>query len=70
MEGSNVDKQTLASEIRELKKQRNAVILAHYYTSPEVQDAADYVGDSFGLSKMAAELDCDTLVFCLSLIHI
>lgn len=64
MEGSNVDKQTLASEIRELKKQRNAVILAHYYTSPEVQDAADYVGDSFGLSKMAAELDCDTLVFC------
>ena len=51
-----MDKQTLASEIRELKKQRNAVILAHYYTSPEVQDAADYVGDSFGLSKMAAQV--------------
>lgn len=59
-----MDKRTLVSEIRELKKQRNAVILAHYYTSPEVQDVADYVGDSFGLSKMAAELDCDTLVFC------
>lgn len=62
--GNNVDKRALVSEIEELKKQRNAVILAHYYTSSDVQDVADYVGDSFGLSKKAAQFDCETLVFC------
>ena len=54
----------LAEEIAKIKREKNAVILAHYYVRPEVQDVADYVGDSFGLAKLAASLDCDTIVFC------
>lgn len=50
--------------IAELKKEHNAVILAHNYQLPEVQDIADYVGDSFGLSQKAAELDAEVIVFC------
>ena len=50
-------------ELMRLKKEADAVILAHYYVNGEVQAIADYVGDSFGLSKKAAELDCRTLVF-------
>lgn len=55
---STVDK------IEELKKQRNAVILAHYYVNDEVQAIADYVGDSFYLSKIAAKEDAKTILFC------
>jgi quinolinate synthase len=53
----------LASEIRELAAVRNAVILAHNYQRPEVQDVADYVGDSLGLSREAAATDADVIVF-------
>jgi len=52
------------SEIERLKKEKNAVILAHYYVSDEVQKIADYVGDSYFLSKKAAESQADIIVFC------
>ena len=54
----------IQDEIRELKQRRNAVILAHNYTLPEVQDVADMVGDSLGLSIKASETDADVIVFC------
>ena len=50
--------------IKQLKKEKNAVILAHYYVPDEVQKVADYVGDSFYLSKVAKETEADVLVFC------
>jgi quinolinate synthase len=55
---------TLAAEIRELAAARNAVILAHNYQVPEVQDVADYVGDSLGLSRQAAATDAELIAFC------
>src|SRR5436853_5157332 len=54
----------LKAEVRELAAERGAVILAHNYQVPEVQDVADYVGDSLGLSRRAAATDADTIVFC------
>lgn len=51
-------------EIRKWKKEKNAVILAHYYVTPEVQEVADYIGDSFYLSKIAVGLKEQTIVFC------
>ena len=54
----------LHQEIRVLATQRNAVILAHNYERPEVQDVADYVGDSLGLSRTAAATGADVIVFC------
>ena len=54
---------SLHDEVRALAKQRNAVILAHNYQVPEVQDVADYVGDSLGLSQQAAATDADVIVF-------
>ncbi len=54
----------LVEEIRALARQRRAVILAHNYERPEVQDLADYVGDSLGLSREAARTDAEVIVFC------
>jgi quinolinate synthase len=54
----------LTAEVRELARQRDAVILAHHYQVPEVQDVADYVGDSLGLSRQAAATDSAVIAFC------
>ena len=54
----------LAEEVRELARERDAVILAHNYQLPEVQDVADYVGDSLGLSRQAAAAEASTILFC------
>lgn len=52
------------NKIRELKKQKNAIILAHYYAPAEVQEIADHVGDSFYLAKIAKNSEADVIVFC------
>ena len=54
----------IKSRIESLKKEKNAVILAHYYVPGEVQEIADYIGDSFYLSKIAKDAEQDTIVFC------
>ena len=55
---------SISEKILKLKKEKDAVILAHYYQELEVQKVADYVGDSFGLAKMAMETDQEMIVFC------
>lgn len=54
----------IVNEIKRLKEEKNAVILAHYYQNPEIQDLADYVGDSLALAQVAAKTDADIIVFC------
>src|SRR5450432_1665681 len=54
----------LEGAIRKLKKERNAVILAHYYQESEIQDLADFVGDSLQLSQAAAKTEADVIAFC------
>ena len=54
----------LKAVINELKKEKNAVILGHYYQKGEIQDIADYIGDSLALAQIAAKTDADILVMC------
>src|SRR4051812_8168393 len=61
---TDYDVSTLQAEIKALARERNAVILAHNYERAEVQDVADYVGDSLGLSREAAKTDAQVIVFC------
>ena len=54
----------LRAEIDRLRKEKNAVLLAHYYQSPDIQDIADFVGDSLDLSRKAQATDADVIAFC------
>ena len=58
------DNKSLIEEINGLRKKKNAVILAHYYQRGELQDVADYVGDSLALAQWAAKTDADIIVMC------
>lgn len=60
---SSVLPQDLFAAIADLKRDLNAIILAHYYQDPDIQDVADYIGDSLGLSRQAAATDADVIVF-------
>ncbi|WP_333838213.1 quinolinate synthase NadA [Novosphingobium sp.] len=61
---TNLSGLDLRAEIDRLRKERNAVILAHYYQRPEIQDLADFVGDSLELSRKAAATDAEVIAFC------
>lgn len=54
----------LHEDIRSLKKEKDAVIMAHYYTNPEIQDVADFIGDSLALARIAQDVDQKVIVMC------
>ena len=56
-------REELVQKIEELKKEKNAIVLAHYYSNPDVQDVADFLGDSLELSRKAGTADADIIVF-------
>lgn len=60
----STDGQALKKEIAELKQERNAIIIAHNYQRPEVQEIADFTGDSLELSRKASAMECDVILFC------
>ncbi len=62
--GEDLLPEELEEEIRRLKKERNAVVLAHYYQESEIQDLADHVGDSLALARIAQRAESDVIVFC------
>jgi quinolinate synthase len=64
MSGNEEKVRYLSEEIKRLKKERRAVILSHVYQRPEVQEIADFVGDSLGLAQQAAKTDAEVIVFC------
>lgn len=59
-----MEREKIISEITRLKKEKDVIILAHFYTDPQVQDLADYIGDSLGLSQMAANTSAKIILFC------
>ena len=59
-----MEKEQLMQSIRELAKQKNAVIFAHYYTRPEIQEIADFIGDSLALAQQAPRVQADILIMC------
>ena len=59
-----MEKQNLIDEINRLRKEKNAVIMAHYYQTADIQDIADVVGDSLALAQRAAKTDADIIVLC------
>lgn len=62
---AEIDPKTdLVKEIKKLKKLRNAVVMAHYYQRPEIQEVADHIGDSLALAQLAAETDAEVIVLC------
>lgn len=58
------DYKALKEEIKHLKEEKNALIMAHYYTRPEIQEIADFIGDSLALARKASETDADIIVMC------
>ena len=59
-----MDKSQLMAEIKKISKQKNAVIMAHYYQENDIQDVADFIGDSLALAQKAATTDADVIVIC------